>query len=157
MAKRRDFTALTQKDCADMHGVDVRTIRRWDGEGHPRNDDATYSAPESIRWRIEHEMKGLDATAARAWRDREAATKLALANARERGRLIYADQVAEVLTTLAADLSARHDALPGRLAGELAGETDAAVIRSRLLDELRNVRAAFADASQTLADKLGDA
>lgn len=83
------------------------------------------------------------------------AIKVELANAQRRGELIFADQVAEALSTLAADLSARHDALPGRLANELAGLTDPAVIRSRLLDELRAVRGAFADASAKLADTLG--
>ena len=87
----------------------------------------------------------------------EQADHAALKNARERGELIYADQVAESLAWLGAELAARLDAVPGRLAGELAGITDPAIVRRRLFEEHRGVRSAVAEAGEKLADILGSA
>lgn len=86
---------------------------------------------------------------------KEQADKIALENAQKRGELVLVGQVAEVFSMLAAELAARHDAVPGRVATEFAGITDAAVIRQRLLDELREVRTAVADAVEKFADSLG--
>jgi len=88
---------------------------------------------------------------------KEQAEKIGLENARRRGELLLASDVADVLSTLAADLNARHDGLPGREAAILAGIGDAAVIRDRLRDELRTIRSGFAAAIDQLADSLGAA
>ena len=68
MAQKIDFANLTQRQCADMHGVDVRTIRRWDDEDeHPKNDDGSYTASASIAWRMHRESGSpLDLQAERA-------------------------------------------------------------------------------------------
>lgn len=50
-----DFTRLTQQELADVFGVTDRQIRRWTGQGLPRRQDGTYSAPEAIAWRISRE------------------------------------------------------------------------------------------------------
>lgn len=110
------------------------------------------SLEAALPWVVAHrENKGSERERLAA----EQADKVALENARRRGELIHADQVAEVLASLGAELAARHDAVPGRVAGELAGLTDPALIRTRLRDELRAVRGAVADAAAKLADALG--
>jgi len=87
---------------------------------------------------------------------RAQAEKVELENARRRGELILSSQVGEVLSTLGADLAQRHEGVPGRVCNEFAGLTDPAVIRERLLDELRTVRGAFSDATEKLTDAMDD-
>ena len=86
---------------------------------------------------------------------KEQADRVALDNARRRGELIYSSHVGTVLATMAADLVARLDAVPGRCAGELAGIKDPALIRARLREEMQAVRGAFAVAVDKLADSIG--
>lgn len=76
---------------------------------------------------------------------KERADKLALENAERRGLLVRSATVLQVMTGLAADISGRLEALPGRVASEFAGITDAGTIRSRLLDECRGIRRGAAD------------
>lgn len=143
---------------ADLVGVSAQTLvvwmdagmpsRRGKGKGHPSTIDIKKALPWVISRR---EPPGSE----RERLAKEQADKVALENSVKRGELIYADQVADALSRLAADLAARHDALPGRVAGELAGLSDPAAIRARLLDETRAIRTAFADATDQLADALG--
>ena len=109
----------------------------------------------AIQWEIARIREGAKPGSQRERLAMEQADKFALENARRRGELILASQVADVLSTLGADLAQRHDGLPGRLANELAGISDPAQIRERLLDELRSIRGAFSDAVDKLADALG--
>jgi phage terminase Nu1 subunit (DNA packaging protein) len=84
------------------------------------------------------------------------AEKVEMENEQRRGRTIDAAQVEETLLGLAAYLAREHDALPGRVANELAGITEPAVIRSRLLEECRAIRDGIADFSTRTADALED-
>lgn len=93
----------------------------------------------------------------------EQADKVALENAAKRGELVYVDHVEYVLSSLAASLAAQLDALPGRMAGELAGINEPGVIRARLLEATRSIRSAVAQAVEQLAqpdaadgDAVGD-
>jgi phage terminase Nu1 subunit (DNA packaging protein) len=146
----REFAALCK--------VSAQTVTNWMNAGMPAKRSGRQG--QTVRISLAAALPWVVANKETAGSERqrlasEQANKLALENARRRGELIYADQVAECLSRLAADLAARHDALPGRLAGELAGLNDAATIRGRLLEELRAVRRAFADATAELADALG--
>ncbi len=88
------FDSLTQAECAAMHGVDVRTIRRWDEDGHPRHEAGTYSARESINWRIKRELgTELDLEEQRARLASEQADKAAMENALRRGELLLASKL----------------------------------------------------------------
>ena len=149
---------LTGAQLADLLKVSPGTITNWMDAGMPvtrtgrQRKALRISLALAMPWIISHrESRGGE-------RERlasEQADKIALENARKRGELLHADQVAEVLAKLGAELAARHDAVPGRVAGEFAGLTDPGVIRGRLLDELRGVRGAVADAAAELADALG--
>lgn len=143
---------------ADLLKVSPTTITNWMDAGMPaqrtgrQKKAVRISLAAALPWVVsQRQTKGGE-------RERLAgaqADKVELENARKRGELIYADQVAEVMSTLGADLAARHDAVSGRLAGELAGLSDPAVIRERIREELRAVRGAFAEAVAKLADALG--
>lgn len=145
---------------AELLGVVPASVSQWLDAGMPASRTARQGS------RVE-----IDVTKALPWvlsrreppgsqRERlakEQADKVALENGVKRRELIHVAQVSDVLSTLAADLAARHDALSGRVANELAGISEPAVIRERLLDEARGVRAAVADAVAKLAESLGAA
>lgn len=150
---------MSRNEFARLFGVSGGTVTNWMTAGMPATRKGRQGAQVSIDpylacpWVYAHREE-----APGSQRDRlakEQADKLALENARRRGELIFSHQVAESLSKLAAELSARLDAVAGRTASEFAGITDAGTIRRRMLDELRNVRAAFADTTAELADALG--
>jgi hypothetical protein len=72
----------------------------------------------------------------------------------ERDRLIDIAIVEEVLMVKAAYLAQAHDAVSGRLAHELAGITDPGLIRTRLLAEMREIRAGVAEHTLRTADAI---
>lgn len=56
MSAKTDYHSVSQKVIADIHGVDVRTIRRWqEEEWFPRKEDGTFDAPATIAARMAHE------------------------------------------------------------------------------------------------------
>ena len=152
------MTLLSRQEFAELLKVSPATITNWMDAGMPavrtgrQKQAVRITLAAALPWVVSHrETKGGE----RERLARVQADKVELENARKRGELIYADQVAEVLSTLAADVAAGMDAISGRLANELAGITDPAVIRGRIREEHRAVRGAFADATTKLADALG--
>lgn len=149
--------SVSQKQAAELLSTTPRTIRTWEAEGLPRLADGRYSGPELVAWYVRrHRAQDgeLDPAQERARRDREMADKLAMENERRRGLLIDAAAVEATLLGMAAHLAREHDALPGRLASELAGISDPAVIRARLLAECRSIREGLAQFSVETADAL---
>jgi hypothetical protein len=65
--------------------------------------------------------------------------------------LIPAEEVSQGMEAAMVTLGAGLDALGGRLCSELAGITDAAVIRGRIFDECRRLRNSAASALEALA------
>lgn len=115
--------------------------------------------PKAIEWEID-EARSERSEKGPSQRDRlakEQADRVALANAVERENHMLRGQVEPILLTLVAELGAGLDAIAGRLASELAGISDAAAIRQRLLAEHRGVRAELADNLRQLARREGDA
>lgn len=84
------------------------------------------------------------------------AEKVEMENEQRRGRMIDANIVEETLLGVGAYLAREHDALPGRVASEFAGINEPAVIRARLMEELRIVRDGLAQFSARTADTLED-
>lgn len=74
---------------------------------------------------------------------------------RER-RLIRKDEVQEIITSAMVIMATRLDGLGSRLAQQLAGESDPAMIRQTILDETRVIRAAAAQELERLGDIAGD-
>lgn len=61
MTKKLDFERCSQIDAAELLGVDVRTLRRWEAEhrelrGFPRNRDGTYHMAALIWWGIANKV-----------------------------------------------------------------------------------------------------
>lgn len=150
----RDELSLAQ--LATLTGRPASTVHEWTARGLKsvkRGRHRIVRTADLIRFLAARDEPGSQ----RERLAKEQADKIALENARRRGELILVEHVEELFTTLAAELAARHDAVPGRVANEFAGISDAAVIRQRLLDEMREVRSAVADAAIKLAEPLDGA
>jgi phage terminase Nu1 subunit (DNA packaging protein) len=146
---------LTVTEVADLTEKPTQTVHDWTNAGLKSKKEGRNRLvllPDLIKYLAAREYQP---GSQRERLAKEQADKVAIENATKRGEFIFAGQVTDVFAALGADLAARHDAVPGRVASEFAGITEPAVIRSRLLDELRGVRAAFADAGAKLADALG--
>jgi len=143
-----------------MHGVDVRTVRRWDEEGHPRNDDGTYGAAASIEWRLTRALEGdQDGARAKARADNERADKLALENAVRRGELVEVAEVEREVGALLADIRTRVLAVPTKSAPRVAHATDPAVCREIIERDLHDALGDIATADlqgNSADDAAGD-
>lgn len=64
---------------------------------------------------------------------------------RKAGQLLDVNDVQSVVNETMTIIAGGLDSLGGRLAGELAGDTDPAIIRQKLLNETRRIRSAAAD------------
>lgn len=73
------------------------------------------------------------------------ANKTESENLKLRGELVSFELVKDVLNEAAVCYGRGVDALPGRLANELAGINDPAEVKSRLFDECRRIRIATAE------------
>lgn len=71
-----------------------------------------------------------------------------------RGELIPFEWVEDVLNEVAVLYGSGVDALPGRLANELAGIHDPAEVKARLFDECRRIRIATADFLRRFAETV---
>jgi hypothetical protein len=85
---------------------------------------------------------------------REQAAKVRRENLRARGLLQPVDLVAETLAGIFEAIVPELEGLPGRLANELAGTSEPAVVRARLQDECRSIRTAVAGFLERRADSL---
>lgn len=137
MAQSVDFSRLTQRQCADMHGVDVRTIRRWDEDGHPRNEDGTYDAPKSIAWGKQRDDLDLNAERARLAKAQADKTEMELAvrggELLERGRVVR--DVGAMLSAFRSRVIAIPDAV-GQLFDPNTARTVIAEVRRKLHEAL---------------------
>lgn len=146
---------------AEIRGRDKSWVSQQIQAGMPakqvgkRKPEYQIDTAKAIQWEIDRFKADVKPGSQRERLAKAQADKVELENARRRGELILASVVAHVLSSLGADLAARHDGLAGRVANELAGITDAAAIRERLLIELRGVRSAIADGVEKLSDALG--
>lgn len=75
-------------------------------------------------------------------------------NQKLRGELVPFELVEDVLNEVAVLYGTGVDALPGRLANELAGINDPAEVKSRLFDECRRIRIATADLLRRFAETV---
>lgn len=75
-------------------------------------------------------------------------------NQKLRGELVPFELVEDVLNEVAVLYGTSVDALPGRLANELAGINDPAEVKSRLFDECRRIRIATADLLRRFAETV---
>jgi transcriptional regulator with XRE-family HTH domain len=131
---------LTAQQVADLTGKSRQTIQAWYNEGLPRSP-TTRQLIAFVIGRDEQRSTGSKRQQLAAAQ----AEKFELENARRRGELVLAADADARLAQIGADLIGQLEGLPGRLANELAGITDAGIIRERLLAECRAIRVVLAD------------
>lgn len=72
------------------------------------------------------------------------------------GTLIPVSMYQDALVELASETVRALSALPGRLAGELAGITDPALMRARLIDEVTTIRNSLAGHCDDFAERVAE-
>ncbi len=77
--------------------------------------------------------------------------KVELDTQEKRGELVLFDQARQTFMAAMTIVATQLDGLAGRVAGELAGISDPAVIRKKLFDETRRIRSAAADKLEEFA------
>lgn len=154
---------ISKKDLADLLGKSERWISKLIEEGLPvaggggRGVAVQIDSQAAIEWLILREVRremgdegdedeGLSSASTedrllkRARRE-----KLQLEIDQVRGRLIPNETFVVLNTSIAAVYATQLDALPSRCAADLAIIDDPALIRARLFEETRRIRAATAD------------
>lgn len=141
---------------AEIRGCSQREITRLIDLGLPasgsgiQGEKMIIDTQSAIDWIIEHEISKrvsvadpgtgvVDIRAARLIKTIEEHRKLKLGNDEEDGHLLPSDDVRQAFSAALVEVAALLDGAAGKMAG---GD---AVLRQRLLDEHRRIRAAFAD------------
>lgn len=150
------FGSLSQRQCADMHGVDVRTIRRWDEDGHPKQDDGTYIASESIAWRLQRETgSDLDLNAERARLAKAQADKTEIENAHRAGTLLDQSQVLREVGDMLGAFRSRVIAIPDAI-GQLFDSRTAPKVIGEVRRKLHEALAELAEYRPSLPRRAGE-
>lgn len=139
---------------ARLCGVSTGLVSKWCSEGMPC--DRSGQSGAEVRIILVTALPWVTVMRAREDPERDAWSrakreKLELETSQRRGDLIPKADVEDVLLNLSDAVGQRCDQVPGRVANEFAAERDAAVIFERVTDELRAVKAAFAEMARELA------
>jgi phage terminase Nu1 subunit (DNA packaging protein) len=152
---------LTAAQLAKLCDVSKQTITNWMRAGMPhegggrQGSEVRISLEQVLPWLVRRHQAQSGSAAERL--QIAQAIKVELQNGLKSGEVVLVTHIAAVFNELCADLAARLDALPGRLAGELAGITDADRIRQRLLEEHRSIRAGVAEHVEKFTQSLAAA
>ena len=153
---------VDKKTFADIIGVSPRMVTNYIEEGLPvvggggRGVAVQIETAAALKWlqqrAIDKEVgaNGDDeGKGTKAWEERRLAKIKAdrqeFAHAKDQGLHPHIDQVKQVLFEVSAAFGNSLDSIGARLAGELAAESDPAVIRQKLFEESRRIRKATAD------------
>lgn len=137
MAKRKTEN-LNAGQVADTCGVSRQTVQAWYNEGLARSP----SAAQVMRFLAQR--KGNSAKSDTARLIGAQAEKFELENAKRRGELVVVEYVETVFQGMVADISARLDAIGGRLANAFQGNEPGAV-RATVRVETDAVRTGLAE------------
>jgi phage terminase Nu1 subunit (DNA packaging protein) len=143
---------MTITDVACLFRVTEKSILTWIKGGmpveqrgkHGRGDKHRLNLEKCIKWYFENNFERLELDRSRTRLANEQAERAAIDNARRRGELMPVADAVAIGTEYATDISARLDAVAGRLANEIPSITDAATARTRVLEEHRAIRAGCA-------------
>lgn len=149
--------AATAQRLALAAGVTPRQVRKDKDAGAPLGTPEGY-----IAWRAANRVhrsdtnqpgaqgQGINHETARLRRVQADREELELA--KSKGELMHIEDVRQVVLAANVVFASQLEALPGRLANELAALTNPALILAKLRDECRRVREAVANEFQRLAD-----
>jgi hypothetical protein len=142
---------------AAVLNVSARSIRRLATDGViGKTAHGRYPFPAYVHQYIGYVEHGhVAGTVAEAeMRLKEQQTrKLKIHNDHAAGILVKRDAIEQGASAAQIELNAELDGLPGRLCVEFAAQTDAAIVRHRLREEIINVRNAYAARLGVLVDR----
>ena len=143
---------------AEILGVSRAMVGKYVKKGMPKHQRGKYDVVLCVQWVIEglkeiRDGKGDTSELAleRLKLYQSQRIKTDLENARVRGELLPAEDVADAFNAMAAEVATRLDAIGGRLASQLAGMKKPAEVQAVLLSEMREIRASIADSWDAIA------
>lgn len=165
---------ISKKELAELIGKSERWVTNLIADGLPTAGGGGKGTPlkidsqAAIEWlmarEVRREIGGEDDEEGGAGSGTASAEDRALKRARREklqieidvalGRLVPVSAVVFFHTTIAAVFATQLDALPSRLASEMAVMNDPALCRARIFEETRRVRAATADRLESRASDL---
>lgn len=139
-----DLTRVSHRVVAEVIGRTPSKVRDYvNRDILPKPTDSKYDLPACVQAYV-HWVKRGHANAvefdARKSVLEEKYKSLKLENDKRAGRQVDTEEVEDVFTRVCSLIAVRLEAIPGRLANELAGMTDAAQIRARLRHEIVDIR-----------------
>lgn len=134
----------TANDVAGLCGISLMTLHTLTQSGDiPRKSNKKYDLQEAVRAYVRYVHHGKtkkgEAEATNTLRY-EQHRKLKLENDIKEGRYILREDAKNIALELATATVTAVEALPGRYASELAGISDPALIREKILFEVRRLR-----------------
>lgn len=165
---------ISKKELAELIGKSERWVSKLIDDGLPvaggggKGTPVRIDSQAAIEWlmarEVRREIGGEDDEEGGAGSGTASAEDRALKRARREklqieidvalGRLVPVSAVVFFHTTIAAVFATQLDALPSRLASEMAVMNDPALCRARIFEETRRVRAATADRLESRASEL---
>jgi len=144
-----DSTRVTRLVLSQILGVAEKTVTRLYQQGVlPQSVKGKYDLAKSVQAFIAYRSHGAVHEELRdgrkRWEDAKARREELLLR-KLANELLPAEEAQVVVNEAMQIIASRMDGLPGRLASQLAGMSDPALIRKLLLDELRQIRATAAD------------
>jgi phage terminase Nu1 subunit (DNA packaging protein) len=159
---------VNRTECATIFGVTGRTISVWIDAGMPatrgrgRGSQLQIDTAQAIAWYAERKAEretavlraqlGMKNSEPHGTRSEEEIRLLAarrtlaeLEAAEKAGELARIEDFQQATNEAMLIISSQDDAIAGRLANELAAESNPAVIRAKIFEALRENRAAAAD------------
>ena len=140
---KQNLSKLSINQLSLVTGKAYNTVKRLLGGLDPSSKDGRtlyYSTPDALA-----KIYGKKTEPESDRLDRLRADQVEFDLSIKRGEYLPADDVQIVLNEAMVIISSNEDAIPGRLAQQLANMTDAAQIRKLLLKELRRGRSSAAD------------
>jgi phage terminase Nu1 subunit (DNA packaging protein) len=163
---------VTKRRFAILTGQSERNISRWEKEGLPsvragsgsggsRGGNRINTA-DGIAWLRDRDRKqetGGDPNVITLEREKlrlitEQANEKALSNAKERGDVIAAEHVHEIMMIAAAQLAGALSGVPGRIANGFGKINTPAECRQAVKTEIDQARTRYADALEEFADLI---
>lgn len=147
-----DATNCGPGDVAYVLNVSVRRVNQMINEGLlTKNANKKYDLQQCVEAYINDKTHGANA---RGRLYNAQAEKAEVEAAEKRGLVAPVNGFVETLLSVFAIFGIGLDAIAGRLANELAGVDNPAVIRQRILDEMRGVRSNVVDRLREFVEDL---
>lgn len=166
-------TVVNKGGLAKILGVTERALTTWQKNGMPmlvnsgRGGSNSYNTKHVIDWMLQREVQrvapgGSGATGILDRNTEDARLKKYQADKAEvdaqiaQRKVVFVEDVKDVLSQVAVTYGSQVDAIGGRVANDLAAITDPSEIRARIFEEGRRIRNQTADALAEFVDLPGE-